>query len=96
MFVFHQKPDGATVNVTAEAVVKLFVLANRKRRRFFLVKRAIGFVVLTGLFKRYARVNHVHNVDTRQQIVDELLRDFARHGAILARPESGVRRQVMA
>ena len=92
VLIIHEKANGAAMHAAAKAMEKLLVLADGERGGFFLVEGAIGLVVLAGLFERHARVDHVHDVDSRQQIVNELLRDFARHGVILARPGCDARR----
>jgi len=39
-----------------------------------------------------SRIDIIDVIDARQQVVNELLGDLARHGAILACPGSGARR----
>ena len=67
----------------AEAVVELFVGADGKRRGFLVVKGAARLEILAHLGKRHARVNDVHDVDARKQLVNKGLGDSAGHRGIL-------------
>ena len=61
--VFHQKSYRRAVCTAAKTMVELFGWADGKTRGFFIVKRATGRVVCTGLFKRDRFINHVHDID---------------------------------
>jgi len=77
--VLHEKRQHRTVLAAAEAVIKLLVGAYGKRRRFLVVERAQGLVVLAGLLQREAGVDHIDDIYPGQQIVDEGLWDAAGH-----------------
>ena len=61
--VAHHKADGASCGAAAETLKKLLLGIHGKRRRLFLVKRAAGHVVFSGLFKRHNLVDHLHDVN---------------------------------
>ncbi|MOA40979.1 hypothetical protein D3C78_1629010 [compost metagenome] len=63
------------MRAAAEAVVELLAGADGEGRRFFLVERAAGRVVLACLFQRDVTIHHVDDVDAGQQLVYEILRD---------------------
>ena len=58
----HERTDGIAVRTTAETMIKLFVLADRERRGFFVVEWATGLIVFAGFFKFYATVHQLNNV----------------------------------
>ena len=60
-------------------MIKLLAWANGKRGGFFVVKRAAGLVLVTGFFERDAVVDYIDNIDPRDQVVDESLRNLACH-----------------
>src|SRR6185437_1472500 len=60
-------------------MVELLVRADRERRRALVVERTARRPVAAGLFQRHALLDHVDNVDARQQIVNELFRDASSH-----------------
>jgi hypothetical protein len=66
------------MRAAAEAVIELLGWADRKRGRAFVVERATRRVVATGALLRHARLDHLDDVDAREQVIDEALGD-ARH-----------------
>ena len=70
--ILHDKTDGRAVCAAAEAVVKLFAGAHRKRRRFFFVKGAAGHIICAAFFQRYVLVDDVDDIDFGQQLVYEI------------------------
>jgi len=69
--------------MTAEAVVKLFVLADGEGGGFFVVEWAAGAVVAARLFERHGGVDQIHDIDACEKLVDELLRNFSSHRVIV-------------
>ena len=59
------------MRATTEAMVKLLGLANGKRGGFFVVERTTGYVVGARLFERYVTLDHVHDIETIKQILNE-------------------------
>ena len=55
-----------------EAMVKLLGRADRKRRRFFLVKRTAGHIVRSALLQRNLLVDNIDNIDFGQKLVNEI------------------------
>jgi hypothetical protein len=80
--VFHQEGQRRACSAATEAVIELLLRVHAERRSLLVVKRTQCLKVATGLTQRYARVDHVDDVDTRQQIVDEGLWDPAGHAAV--------------
>ena len=78
--VFHEEADGVAVRAAAEAVVELLRRAHREGWRLLGVERAAGAVVRSRLLELHVPVDHVDDVDAREQGLDELLRD---HGGII-------------
>ena len=76
--VVHQELDRRTMRAAAEAVIELLGWADRKRGRAFVVERATRRVVATGALQRHARLDHLDDVDAREQVIDEAVGD-ARH-----------------
>jgi len=72
------------VCAAAEAMVELLGRANRKRGRFLFVERAAGFVLVAPLFERYAAVDNVYDISTREDVIDKGVGYAAWHGRILA------------
>ncbi len=80
--VFHQKRQRSAGRTAAEAVIELLLRIDAERRRLFVVKRAQRLKVATGFAQRHARIDHVDDVDPRQQIIDEGLGNPAGHAAV--------------
>ena len=68
------------MRAAAEAVIELLARADREGGRLLVVEGAAGHVVAPGLLQRDARSDHVDDIDPREQLVDEVLWDLARHG----------------
>ena len=77
--VFHDKADGRAMRAAAEAVIELLGLADGERRGFFGVERTAGDVVGTGLLERQVALDHVHDVEAIEQILNET---FWNHSAL--------------
>jgi len=54
-----------------EAMIELLALADRKRRRFFVMKGTAGHVIGASLFQRNVTLDHVHDVEAIEQILNE-------------------------
>jgi len=59
------------MHTATEAMVELLGLADRKRRGFFVVKGAAGHKIGTCLFKRHVPLDHIHDVEAVEQILNE-------------------------
>src|SRR5262249_14332933 len=64
-----------------EAAIELPVRDDVERRRLLLMERAKPDVAAARLLQRHACLDHLDDVDAREQIVDEGLRDEPRHAA---------------
>jgi hypothetical protein len=62
MFVFHHEPENASTDPTAEAMKRLALRIDVKRRRFFLMKRAEGLKICAGPFQGEIGADHLDNV----------------------------------
>ena len=80
--VLHQERQRRAGRATTEAVIELLFRIDAERRGLFVVKRTQRLKVAAGLAQRHARVDHVDDVDPRQQIVDERLGNPAGHAAV--------------
>jgi len=60
-------------------MIKLFILADRKRRGFFIVKRATGPEILAFLFQWNTRIYDLYYVNSIEEIVDECPGNSASH-----------------
>jgi hypothetical protein len=52
-------------------MIELLALAHGKRGRFFAVERAAGSVIRTGFFERHVTLDHVHDVEAIEQILNK-------------------------
>ena len=77
--MLHQKSERRAVRTAAEAMIKALVRADRKRRGFLVMKRAASLVLPAGFLELYAAADHLDDVGTIDQIVDEFLRDTTGH-----------------
>ena len=80
VIVFHDEAEHGAVGAAAEAVIELLVDADPERRRLFVVKRTAGLVLAAGLLQLHAAADHLDDVGTGDEFVDEMLGD-AGHGA---------------
>jgi hypothetical protein len=60
-------------------VIELFGLADREGRGFFVMERTAGDEVGTGFFERQVALDHVHDVEAIEQILNEA---FWNHSAL--------------
>ena len=79
MFKLHQEANRAAIRAAAETMVKLFRLAYRKRRRFFVVEWAAGFKIPAALGQGDPCIDELYDVGTREQFIDKLPGNFATH-----------------
>ena len=73
--MLHQKANGVAVLAAAKAMEKLFGGADRKRGRFFPMKRAQAHVIGAALFQRHIAAHHLHHIGAVDQLLDEGLGD---------------------
>ena len=69
--MFHHKADRRAMGSATKTVIKLLGLANRKRGRFFAVKRTAGGVICASLFKGDVTLNHIDDIETIEQILNK-------------------------
>ena len=60
---------------TAKAFEKLLRGINRKRRRFFLMKRTTSHPVAAFVLQLHIAANHLNNVSARENLFDKTFRD---------------------
>ena len=77
--VRHQEADRRAVRAAAEAVVEALRRADRERRRLLAVKRAEAFVVAAGALQRDAGADHLDDVGSGDELVDEGFGDSPGH-----------------
>ena len=63
---------GGAARAAPEAGIKLLVRAHREGGRFLVVERAAGLVVLAGFLERHPPINDLDDIQTLQQLVDEI------------------------
>ena len=63
VLILHQEAECGAVGAAAEAVIELLALADRERRRLFVVERAAGDVFPALFPQRHARIDHVDDID---------------------------------
>jgi hypothetical protein len=68
------------MRAAAEAVIELFGLADGERRGFFVMEGTAGDEVGAGLFEREITLDHIHNVEAIEQILNEA---FWNHSALV-------------
>src|SRR3989338_10296820 len=76
--MLHDKANGRAMCAAAEAMIKLLGLTDGKGRGFFVVERAAGDVVGASLLERHMALDHVHDIDAVQQVLDKTFRNHAR------------------
>jgi len=69
--MLHDKTDGGAMNAAAETMIELLGLTDRKRRRFFVMEGATGHKIRACFFQRHIPLNHIHDVETVEQILNE-------------------------
>ena len=74
VFIFHQKGKHIPARSAAEAVVHLLGTGNGKGRRFFIMKWAKPEVIGPLLLQVDITGNHVHNIISRPDLFDQLVR----------------------
>ena len=75
----HQKTNRIAVFAAAKTVVELLGRADRKRGRFFAMKRAQAHVIGAAFFQLHIAPNDVHDIGAREQLLNKGLGDG--HGA---------------
>ena len=73
--VLHHESDSAAMRAATEAVKKLLRWTHGERWRLFSVERAQPEVILPALFQLNIAADHVDDVDAREQVLNEALRD---------------------
>jgi len=82
-FKIHHEADGRTVGSAAEAVIKLLLRADGKRRCFLAVERAAGLEFLAGAPQWHAPADQFDDIDAAKQLLDE---GFGYQAAHVANP----------
>ena len=77
--VLHEETQRGAMFAAAETVIKPFRRADRKRRGFFVVKRAAGLELAARFLELYAAADHLDDIRPGDQIVDEVLWYQAAH-----------------
>jgi hypothetical protein len=80
LLVLHQEADHRAVRAAAETVIELLVGTDPERRRFFVVKRAAGLEFAARFLQRHPRADDLHDIGSRDDLVDERLWNAAGHG----------------
>ena len=70
--VFHQELDGGSARPATEAVIKLFLRVDRKRRRLFFVERAAGHVFPAFFLQLHEAADDFYDVAVGQKLVYEV------------------------
>jgi hypothetical protein len=78
--VLHQELQRGPRRPASEAVVELPIGHDVEGRRLLVVKRTEAEVATARLLQRQARLDHVDDVDTGEQVVDESLGNQTGHG----------------
>src|SRR5690606_17678361 len=87
--VVHQEADRAAVRAAAKAVEELLGRADGEARGAFVVERAARLPVAAGFLQRHPRLDHLDNIDARQQFIDEMGGNAAGHDRrIVPRPRA--------
>src|SRR5215813_7407383 len=101
VFVLHQKTEDVATGVAAKAIKKPLSGAYCERRRFLLMKWAQPFSIGTSALELDIVANHIDNIRTEQDFLNNLFRNGLAHESILQvqqwsyrhrhhRPESAV------
>ena len=80
MLEFHEEADGGAVGSAAETVIELLVGADGEGGGLLVVEGATGLVILAGLAQRYAPVDQLDDIATRDEFINKFVRDSASHG----------------
>jgi hypothetical protein len=75
----HEKAHGRTVSAAAEAMIETLAGTYRERRCFFVVERAASLEFTAGLLELYAASYYFNDICSRDQIIDEILRNQSGH-----------------
>ena len=75
--MFHHKTNSRAMRAATETMVKLLGLTDRKGGGFFVVEWAAGGEIRTGLFERHIALDHVYNIETIKQILNEIFWNHA-------------------
>src|SRR5215470_16000634 len=101
VFVLHQKTEDVATGVAAKAIKKPLSGAYRERRRFLLMKWTQSFGIGTSTLELDIVANHIDNISTEQDFLNNLFRNRLSHESTLPiqqcsyrhrhrRPESAV------
>jgi hypothetical protein len=75
MLVVHDEPENTPARSTTEAVKSLPARADRKRRRFFLMKWAERLEIYPGAFERKIRADYFYDIVRGSNLLDRFRRD---------------------
>jgi hypothetical protein len=84
--VFHEKADGISTSSATETFVNLFRRGNRKRGRFFIVKRAQAQIIGSPFFQFDETANDIDDIDAGLNLRYGFLTDQA---VKLSKPRRG-------
>src|SRR5215471_5016569 len=83
VFVLHQKTEDIATGVAAKAIKKPLSGAYRERRRLLLMKWAQPFSIGTSALELDIVANHINNISTEQDFLNNLFRNELTHEFIL-------------
>src|SRR5436309_3240396 len=75
MLVVHDEPENTPARATTEAVKSLPARADRKRRRFLLMKWAQRLEIYPGAFERKIRADYFYDIVRGSNLLDRFRRD---------------------
>ena len=83
MFMLHEKTKDVATGMATKAIKKPLNGAYRKRRGFLLMKRTQSLSVSASALELDIIANHINNVSTEQDFLNNLFRNELTHGFIL-------------
>ena len=71
--MLHDEADGIAAFATTKTFINLFAWRYRKRRGFFIVKRAQAQVAGTPFFQFYKLADNINNIDATEYLLYGIL-----------------------
>lgn len=63
------------MRAATKTMIKLFGRAYCETGGFFIMERAAGRIIGTGLFERHTFINHINNINAVQEFLNKAFRD---------------------